>query len=188
MNIPFRFLAVAVLTLVPAFADSVTVTVYPSIAPNIYGSPSWAGYLANAMTSLEAGSGPTGNPATDPTAYYTVNQIWANANVATDFPSWGGNASPTGAFANELGNRLHFGLVIQGHGTQFSLSNLAFAMHSDDPNDIFGWVDSFNSSDVYSATRVGYITGTGFVTSGSATQLVDALYYVGVGLAAPASS
>ena len=176
MTARYRLL-VGLLAFLPAFAD-VTVTVYPSLAPNIYGSPSWSGYLQNAMTALETGASSIGDPATDPTAYYQVTQITPNQNVVADFPLWLGNANPTGAFANELGNRLHFGVVITGG--LFSLSELSFEMSSSDPNDLFEFADDFATDD-YSLTRIGYINNVGFVTSGPGTQLVNALYYVGVG-------
>ena len=44
-------------------------TVVASPAPNIFGSPSWAGYVINALNSLENDLGEIGNRSTDPTAY-----------------------------------------------------------------------------------------------------------------------
>ena len=160
---------------------AIQMTVYPSIAPNAFGSPSWTGYAANAMTALENGINAVGDPANDPKAYYQVGSITPQDNIVTGFPSWLGQANPAAPFDSELGNRLHFGVAIQGNGTQFSLSELSFDMSSSDPSDYLGFTGDFSGDD-YSAVRVGYIAATNtWVTSGPGTQLVDALYYVGVG-------
>jgi len=175
---------------------SVLIQVFPSPAPNAFGSPSWnPGYVQNALNALENGLSSVGNPATSPTAYYQVTTETDRNNIVTSFPSWQGFANPGAmfgaAFANELGNRLHFGVHILGNGTQFSLSGLAFDMESTDPGDIFQFVGDFSTpSDVYSSTRIGinygpdHIKGTPDdvrITSGPATQVVDEIVYVGVG-------
>jgi hypothetical protein len=170
--------------------------VFPSPAPNAFGSPSWnPGYVQNALNALENGLSSVGNPATTPTAYYQVTTEGDRDNIVTGFPSWKGFVNPGAmfgaAFANELGNRLHFGVHILGNGTQFSLSELSFDMESTDAGDIFQFVGDFSTpSDVYSSTRVGinygpdHIKGTADdvrISSGPATQVVDELVYVGVG-------
>ena len=43
----------------PASAD-ITMTEYFSSAPNYFGSPSWAGYLTNAMLGIQNGGAATG--------------------------------------------------------------------------------------------------------------------------------
>src|SRR5262245_15416952 len=116
-----------------AVSGPITIEIFPSIAPNAFGSPSFSGYAANAQTGLQSGVTSVGNPAL-PTFYSTVSQITASQIVVTNFPSWLGQANPGAAFgaafASELGSRLHFGLHVNGNGTQFSLSQLSFAMHS----------------------------------------------------------
>jgi len=116
--------------------------------------------------------------------------ISANQLVVSGFPSWLGQANPGGAFgqnfANELGNRLHFGLaVVASPGTTFSLSQLSFSMASTDPGNTFQFSGDFSDpndpTNVYSSARVGVRSDGTLVTSGPATQLVSALYYVGVG-------
>jgi hypothetical protein len=179
-------LLAATLTCSLAFADDIpTISVYASPAPNAYGSPSWGGYVSNAINALQNGLSSVGNPATDPTAYYQVTNGTAYSNIVTSFPSWNGSADPTGAFAGELGNRLHFGVDIQGNGTLISLSELSFNMSSSDPGNTFGFTGDFSTDD-YTATRVGIIFGTGnnpntYINSGSGTQQVDEIDYVGVG-------
>jgi len=168
----------------------VVIMVFPSPAPNAFGSPSWPGYVTNAINALQNGLPSVGNPANDPTAYFRVSTETDRDNIVTGFPSWKGFANPGTkfgpAFANELGNRLHFGLAIIGtNGTTFSLSGLSFDMESTDPGDIFQFIGDFSDpmdpSNVYSSTRVGIAPNNAVITSGPATQVVKALYYVGVG-------
>jgi len=176
--------------------SAILIQVFPSPAPNAFGSPSWnPGYVTNALNALENGLISVGNPATSPTAYYRVTTESDRDNIVTGFPSWKGFANPGAmfgaAFASELGNRLHFGVHILGNGTQFSLSQLSFDMESTDAGDIFQFVGDFSTpSDVYSSTRVGinygpdHIKGTADdvrISSGPATQVIDELVYVGVG-------
>ena len=171
------------------------IEVFASPAPNVFGSPSWAPYLTNAIHALQNGLTAVGTPSTDPTAYFRVSQENEEQNIVSGFPSWLGFVNPGtmfgAAFTNELGNRLHFGLHILGNGTKFSLSGLFFDMESTDAGDIFQFIGDFTSpSDAYSSTRVGLnygpdgIKGTGddvLISSGPATQQVDELFYVGVG-------
>jgi len=182
--------------LVPA----ITMEQFPTSAPNSLGSPSFAGWTTNAINGLENNISTVGNPQTDPTAYYRVSNLGDRGNIVSGgFTSWHGVADPGTvfgpAFANELGNRLLFGLHILGNGTQFRLSNLSFALHSSDPSDTFQQIDNF-STDSYTPQRVGinygpdHIKGTGDdvrITSGPGTQLVDELMYVGAGGALPNS-
>jgi hypothetical protein len=172
----------------------VSIEEFASPAPNFFGSPSFAGWGANAVNALENGLSSVGNPATDPTAYFQVTTGTDSSNIVTEFPSWNGVTDPGTnvgpAFASELGNRLQFGILVNGNGTQVSLSELSYDMSSTDPTNIFSDVGSFGSSDVYNAYRVGIDFGPDgklgggddtYITSGSATQLVDAFVYVGVG-------
>jgi hypothetical protein len=178
----------------------IQITVTPSLAPNVFGSPSWPGYVSNALTALENNQSSSGTP-NNPTYYQALangSSIGANQIVVTGFPSWLGLADPGTAFgsqfASELGNRLHFGLqAIAPYGTTFSLSQLTFNMTSSDPGNTLAFSGGFTASDNYSSTRVGVVlnpngTVNHFVTSGSATQLVNELFYVGVGNAYAADS
>lgn len=168
----------------------VIIMVFPSPAPNFFGSPSFSGYAANAINALENGLSSVGNPAATPTAYYRVSQENDKDNIVTGFPSWLAFANPGTvfgpAFASELGNRLHFGLAIIGtNGTTFSLSELSFDMESSDPGDTFQFIGNFSPpsdpSNDYSPTRVGVALDGTFITSGPSSQVVKAFYYVGVG-------
>jgi hypothetical protein len=98
------------------------------------------------------------------------------------------------AYANELGNRMHFGVVIDGGGTQFSIDQLSFDAHSGDPGDILAF--NFAAGDYsYSSAYVGVLYGADghmgggddtFITGGPASQLVDGLIGRGSGNSIPA--
>jgi hypothetical protein len=173
-----------------AGATSITIDVVPSSAPNgSSASPSWTSYVANALNSLENGLGNIGNRATDPTAYEIAgSKILPGEIAVTSFNSWRGQVSPPAPFANEYGNRLHFGLHAYGDA-QFKLADLTFAMHSSDPTDSLVFTGNFIGYN-YSTTRYGINWGTDGVkgggddtvyTSGNGTTLVNEIVYVGVG-------
>jgi hypothetical protein len=193
---------VALAALTPRASADIMIDVVPSIAPNAPGSPSTVGYGLNAITGLMNNQSSVGNPAL-PTHYSVAGPVVPLSHmIVTDFPSWHGKANPGAvfgpAFANETGNRLHFGLRAIGDGqTQFSLSQVTFEMHSSDPNDTFQVLESF-ALDNYSPFRVGISWGADRVPGGgddsvydagqSGALLVDELYLVGVGNAAEALS
>lgn len=192
---------IALVLALPARAG-VTLEVYPSPAPNIFGSPSWTGYVSNALNSLRNGLGNIGNRNTDPTAYEIAGaSIDPGDILVTSYPSWRGRADPATywgpAFAGELGNRLHFGLHALGDGqTRFTLEDLRFEVTSTDVQPGFpGGVLYFAGDFVgytYGPTRFGVDWGPDRVrgttddivyNSGNGTTLVDEIVYVGVGSA-----
>lgn len=171
-----------------------TLTVTPSSAPNVYGSPSWDPYVGNALYAIENGLSAYGTPG-QPTYYSGVSLLTREQNVVTGFNSWNGVANPAAPFAGELGNRLHFGLHVMGYGTKFKLGNLSFLMSST-WSVLDGWADNFFSpADVYSAKRVGIdygadgVKGTAddivYSNGEAATNAIDELIYVGAGDAPP---
>ena len=114
--------------------------------------------------------------------------------------AWQGNASPGAGFGSELGNRIHYGLFINGNGSQFSISQLTFAFDGDGASNYFDFnfgtgyqygaydYDGLGNYGGYVGIRKGMdgILGTGddvFITSGADTQLVDALIGRGSGMA-----
>lgn len=179
----------AVLSTTAASAASITISVFASSAPNAFGSPSFDPYAANAITGLENGGVSVGLPSL-PTFYENKTVFTAGEAIVTDYNSWKGAVGPLAPpYNNELGNRLHFGLAVVDTGGTFSLSQLNFSITSSDVNSL-GFAGSFNAGDVYSLRRVGIncgadgVCGTSddiVITSGAATQLVNELYYVGVG-------
>ena len=68
------FLAVLLLGLAvsPDAHGAVVMNVFVSPAPNVFGSPSWDGYVANALNSLENNLGNVGDRGLDPTAYEII--------------------------------------------------------------------------------------------------------------------
>jgi len=165
------------------FLSNITMTECFSSAPNVFGSPSWASYVTNAITGIENGCVATGDP-NSPSYYQSGSSFLPGDLIVTDYNSWQGQTGLPAPFDGEYGNRLHAGLLVNGNGTQFSLSELQFSMTSSDPADALQFSGDFDATDSYSSTRVGIIHGPDgdtYVTSGPATQLVDELVYVGVG-------
>jgi len=169
----------------------VTIQVVPSSAPNVFGSPSWATYNANALNSLENNLGNIGDRATDPTAYEMAPAIVdAGEYMVSSFNSWRGTVSPASPFAAELGNRMHFGLHAVGDGaTQFALEDVSFEITSSDGPNSLGFAGDFVGLD-YSSTRFGVDWGPDrakgggddiVYNSGNGTTPVDEIVYVGVG-------
>jgi hypothetical protein len=183
--------AVAVITAVSGIAHAaVTIQLYASPAPNYYGSPSWDGYVTNVIDSLQAGSTSKGNPATDPTAFYTISQYVTTDIAVTGFNSWKGIANPSSPFDNELGQRLHFPWVISIDTglNDIKLSNVGnkeiYWKDSDETVEsaAFGDSSSFHF-DAYSSTKIGIMANGTIVNSGNSTQLVNKIIYVGYGIA-----
>lgn len=175
-----------------ALGAGVTIVVVPSSAPNGYGSPSWSGYMANAMTSLGSGGGNIGDRSTSPTAYEVAGGTIEPGDImVTSFKSWRGTLNPVGAFASELGNRLHFGLHAVGDGNaRFCLEDLTFELHSSDPSDTLLFTGDFLGYGYTGTSRYGVDWGTDrtpgtaddtVYATGNGTTLVDEIVYVGVG-------
>lgn len=178
--------------LAPAvMAGSVEITVLPSSAPNAYGSPSWTGYMTNALTSLKNNSGTTGDRTADPTAYEIAGPIVdASDFFVTSFPSWMGVADPAAPFASENGNRMHFGLRAIGDGTtQFSLDDVVYSITSTDG--LLDWAGDLSGTTLNGTSRWGLLYGADNAMGGADdvwllsgendTTLMDAFFYVGVG-------
>jgi hypothetical protein len=183
----------------PASA-TITLDVVASSAPNAYGSPSWAGYAANALNSLQNNLGNIGSRATDPTAYEIAGPtVQPGDFIVTSFNSWRGVVGPLAPpFNSELGNRMHFGLHAYGDGSlasQFSLNDLTFNITSSD-----GGLNSAGNFVGYTyngTTRIGVNWGADrtkgtsddiIYTSGNGMTLVDEIDYVGVGNAYTANA
>jgi hypothetical protein len=189
-----RFLLPTLLLLVfplAAQADPV-ITVYPSLAPNVFGSPSFTQYQSNAISALQLNVSSFGNP-NSPTFYTQTSNVSASQGIVTNFPSWLGFADPGSvfgaAYANELGNRMTFGLHINGNGTQFSISQLSFSATSSDAGNILGFgfgAGSYNYSAGYVGLNYGGdgVLGGGddfYVTGGPNNQLINELFGRGSG-------
>ena len=165
-------------------AQAVTINVTAYAAPNIFGSPSYPAAESNALAALRTGASTAGT-ANTPTYYQAITAPVGYGNIiATNFNSWKGVANPGAPYQNELGNRIHYGLTINGQGAQFSIAQLSFATDGNDPTGYFDY--DFGTGYDYSASYVGILFGADGVlgggddteiTSGPSTQLVD--YLVG---------
>jgi hypothetical protein len=168
------------------------INVYTALAPNAFGSPSYANWQANAVLAMQSAGASTGTPGT-PTYFTTTTSVTSAEAIVTGFPSWLGQANPGAVygadFANELGNRMHFPVWIDGNGSQFSISEMGFAGVSTDPFAALNWANAPGSYN-YNAGWVGLQYGLdGFkgtsddvwITSGANTQMVDELFGRGSG-------
>lgn len=109
---------------IPATAqgDALTFKVYVSPAPNRHtsdGSPGKIAYAAWAARALRYAEGERhnmGNPSSDPGAFRSVSSSKPREYMVTSSDSWRARANPTGSFAGQKGNRMHFVLHIKGDG------------------------------------------------------------------------
>lgn len=184
-------------------------SVYPSPAPNGRGSGAsktaynnWAG---RALDSVENNKGNVGNAGNDPGAFFIIRNAKPRQYLVTSNPSWLGKASPTGAFANQQGNRVHFVMHVRGNGTvRFTYNDIKWEFWSTLRSDGNRWFDrekimsETDTQDLnYVPDRVdctygyGYDWGADRVKGGTDdtkvcntgdTTLVDELFYVGAGL------
>lgn len=185
-------LAASALTMAAAAAHGATITVVTSLAPNVYGSPNWGTYQANAMTALDLGLSSYGAPGT-PGYYQTTTNVRADQAIVTGFPSWMGQVDPGTVFgsqyANEYGNRMHFGVRIDGNGQQISIDQLSFSASSSDAGDLLGFgygAGSYGYSSAYEGVLAGadgvlWTADDVFITGGPSNQLVDGIIGRGSG-------
>ena len=180
----------------PVLSGGITITVFPALAPNRWGSPSWNAWASNAVTAILNGYSSYGDPSS-PTFYQQItNAVPVTNNMVTSFPSWMGSADPGDvfgpAFAQESGNRLTFGMDIKGGTNLISIAQLSFTMTSTDPSNTLDWTYSpipysYSGLNTGSANPVylGIIYGPNgqntYVTNGPATQLVNEIITCGSG-------
>jgi hypothetical protein len=180
----------------PVLSGGISITVFPALAPNRWGSPSWNAWASNAVTAILNGYSSYGNPSS-PTFYRQItNAVPVTNNLVTSFASWMGVADPGNAFgpafAQESGNRLTFGMDIKGGTNLISIAQLSFTMISTDPSNTLNWTYSpipysYSGLNTGSANPVylGIIYGPNgqntYVTNGPATQLVNEIVTCGSG-------
>jgi hypothetical protein len=182
---------------VPQVYAEPVINVFPSVAPNVFGSPYWSAYEANAIAALQGGATSAGMPNT-PGFYSQVpngTNLPVGAFTVTNFNSWLGNATPAAtfgaAYGGEYGNRIHYGLHVISD-TPFSLSQLAFNLTYDDATlSDFSVFSVVAGTYQYTSSVVGLnygpdgIKGTAddfFITNGANTQLIHELFSRGSGL------
>jgi hypothetical protein len=177
-------------------SGGITISIFPALAPNRWGSPSWNAWASNAVTAILNGHSSYGDPSS-PTFYQQItNAVPVTNNLVTGFPSWMGQSDPGNvfgpAFAQESGNRLTFGMDIKGGTNLISIAQLSFTMASTDPGNTLDWTYSpipysYSGLNTGSANPVylGIIYGSNgqntYVTNGPATQLVNEVITCGSG-------
>jgi hypothetical protein len=180
----------------PVLEGGINIAVYPALAPNRWGSPSWNAWASNAVTAILNGCSSYGDPALPSYYRQITNAVPVTNNLVTSFPSWMGVANPGAVFgpnfANESGNRLTFGMDIKGGTNLISIAQLSFIMASTDPGNTLNWSYSpipysYSGLNTGSANPVylGIIYGPNgqrtYVTNGPATQLVNEIVTCGSG-------
>jgi len=172
------------------------ITVTPTLAPNGFGSPSFSSWVSNSIDAQYFGFSTFGTPGTSD--YYSAQSLITDRRqaIVTGYNSWLGDANPTGAFAGEFGNRMHFGLHILGNGDKFSIDHLMFQGTSTGDGGGLDFGYGFGDYD-YSSDWVGIqygldgIRGTAddvYITSGPSNQVVDELVSRGSGNSYPSYS
>ena len=173
-------------------AGATTITVTPWLAPNAFGSPSFVLAQTNALTALYSGAATAG--AVGPSQFNAqTTALTGSQTVVTGFASWRGVVDPGtvfgAAYAAEGGNRMHFGVLIDGQGSQFSISQLSFEGYSTDAGHVLNFnfpSGAYDYSEAFQGIRYGLDGHLGggddiFVTAGLNTQLVDGLVGRGSG-------
>lgn len=156
----------------------VTITIIPTLGPRP-SSPSYAAYVANVIHALETNLAPVGDQSLDPTAFNYNYNVTTQDFISTPYASWMGTADPTGALTQESGNYLYYAVKIDGGRGSFSLSDLSDVAYSTDASNY--WSDNFSfAADTYRRDLVGF-HGDTKIASGSSSQLVNKLFYIGVG-------
>lgn len=174
-------------------AGAIQITVVPWLAPNAYGSPSFAAAQANAVQAMYLGVTSFGTAGT-PAYFQARSNVTTAENVVTGFNSWLGQADPGTvfgpAFAGELGNRMTFALRVDGDGSQFSISQMSFsAVSTDAPYNALNFsfaAGGYNYGPGYQGVLKGsdltlWTADDIFVTAGPNAQLVDGLVGRGSG-------
>lgn len=191
--------AAALLVAAPAAAQTApSINVITFVGPNVFGSPNYAAWSANAVDSLKSGApGVAGTPGT-PAYAFAQSDITRADMIVTGFTSWRGQLDPGTtvgpAYANEHGTRALFGVVVNGNGTRFSVAQLSHSAASDDGANAFGYgpYDGYvyGAGNPYGENLVGVLrgadgvlfTGDGVhITGGDVGQLVDGLIGVADG-------
>ena len=134
VTILFLFAALSLGPLVASAQSSpLTFKVYASSAPNRHtseNSPAWTAYeswVDRALKYAEGDKTGLGNPGSDPGAFRAISSLTIRELMVSSNPSWLGKANPTGAFANQYGNRMHWVLHVKGNGTvQFKVEDISW--------------------------------------------------------------
>lgn len=163
----------------------VTITVDPTMAPNAYGSPSFAPWAANGIYAVENNLSSYG--VAGPSQFnITTTPLPVAYNFATGYNSWLGQAP--GPYPDELGNRASFVTVINGNGSLINMNNVGFIMSSSDPSNNLGYsfptgtwgYDQYDIGLVFS-NGLNISGGYAIINSGDPGQQVNEIISIGAG-------
>lgn len=167
------------------------ITIRPAIGPND-SSASFNSFVTNTLNGLQNCVDPNtcnvgGTLATNPSAFNQTNVFSYSDMARTSYASWRG-AAP-GAFAGEFGNLAFWSVSVVDTVGTFSLHDLSVTQSSTDAFNYFSFADNYGS-DNYAFDRIGINFGLDGVlgggddtiyTSGDGSQLINALFFVGIG-------
>ena len=143
---------------------TITITAEGTMAPNVFGSPSFDSWAANAETAALNGDSSYG--AAGPSQFNAVTgPLPVSYNFVTGFQSWLGQAP--GPYAGELGNRASFVGVINGNGSLINISQLGMAMVQNANSGALNYTEPVSTS--YSAYTIGVVFNNGNNINGGYT-------------------
>jgi hypothetical protein len=162
-----------------------TITTEPTMAPNGWGSPSFAPWAANGIYAVENNLSSYG--AAGPAQFnITTTPLPVAYNFATGYNSWLGQAP--GPYPGELGNRASFVTVINGNGSLINMNNVGFTMSSSDAGNYLGWsfptgTWSYDQYDIGLVFSNGLNISGGYtiINSGDPGQQVNEIISIGAG-------
>jgi hypothetical protein len=155
-------------TLANAGPVGTIITVYPTLGPNYWGSPSYDAFAQNVINGILASSSSEGSGYA---AYNVIGVVSPNQPIVSNFESWEGALAPG---SGEYGTALYFAVHILS-SELFSLSQMSF----DGWDPYYGLYHWDYTSDEYATDRIGRLAGGSWITSGAGTQQVNELIYVG---------
>ncbi|HTS17165.1 MAG TPA: PEP-CTERM sorting domain-containing protein [Verrucomicrobiae bacterium] len=170
----------------------VTITTEATMAPNIYGSPSWSAWAANATYAAE--NGLTSYGAAGPSQFSVAPlSLPVAANFVTGYASWMGQADPAAPYNNEYGTRASLVSIVNGNGSLINMNSFGITLSSSDPGNNLG-VDWPNNSILpgdwtYDQYDIGLVFSNGLdisggfsiVNSGDPGQQVNEIISIGAG-------
>lgn len=169
----------------------VTINVEGTMAPNVFGSPSWATWAGNAIYAAEYGL--TSYGSAGPAQFsVTTTPLPVSYNIVTGYSSWEGQADPAAPYSSELGTRASFVAIINGNGSPISMNGFGANLAATPANDLGfdapnngvspgDW--NYDTYDIGIIFNNGIDVSGGFttVTSGDPSQMVNEIISVGAG-------
>ncbi len=154
MALPVLLLALATL----ANAGPYTITVYPTLGPNYWASPSYNAFVDNVINGILTNSSSVGSGYS---AYNVISTVSPNQPIVSNFESWQGTLAPG---SGEYGTDLYFAVhIVADPGYLFTLADLTYHETRPDGSDTFDyagftfWNDlvGYNGTTVYNTDQPG---------------------------------